>query len=50
MKVEYQIGVDVLGFPMYMVHEISTGQTKGSKFHSRVKKWITVSQRIVKQF
>jgi hypothetical protein len=49
MTVEYQIGVDVLGFPMYMRHEIKTGSTKPSFTKPKPKKWTKCLQSIIKQ-
>ncbi|MEG3973451.1 hypothetical protein QT970_02380 [Microcoleus sp. herbarium8] len=47
--VEYQIGVDVLGFPLFMKHEIIEG-TNQQGFIKKPKKWLRVLQTIVKQF
>jgi hypothetical protein len=47
--VSYQIGVDVLGFPIYMQHSIAKGETNQSKFNPKPKKWIKVIQEIIKQ-
>lgn len=47
--VEYQIGVDVLGFPIYLQHQIKKGETKQSKFYPKPKKWMLVIQKIIKQ-
>ena len=49
MIVEYQIGVDVLGFPIYFRHEIYKGETNLSKFQPKPKKWLRVIQSIIKQ-
>ena len=45
----YQIGVDVLGFPIYLEHQIYNGQNDGSKFNLKKKKWLVVFERIIKQ-
>lgn len=50
--VTYQIGVDVLGFPVYMEHKIykiSTDQK--SKFHktNSVKESCIIEQNLIKQ-
>lgn len=47
--ISYQVGVDVLGFPIYMVHEIYNGETKKSKFNPKPKQWLKVVQTIIKQ-
>ena len=47
--VSYQIGVDILGFPIYMQHTIAMGETTQSKFHPKPKKWIKVIQELIKQ-
>ena len=47
--VTYQIGVDVLGFPVYQQHTISNGDTKQSKFYPKPLKWQKVEQEIIKQ-
>jgi meiotically up-regulated gene 157 (Mug157) protein len=49
MIVEYQIGVDVLGFPIYFRHEIYKGETNQSKFQPKPRKWLKVIQSIIKQ-
>lgn len=48
--VTYQIGVDVLGFPIYVKHEIHEGETKQNKFNPKPKRWLKVIQSIVKQY
>ena len=47
--VQYQIGVDVLGFPIYMQHTIAEGETRQSKFYPKPKRWIKVIQQLIKQ-
>jgi hypothetical protein len=47
--VQYQIGVDVLGFPVFMQHSISEGEIKQSKFYPKPKKWMKIIQKIIKQ-
>jgi len=47
-KASYQIGVDILGFPIYQEHTITKGQTQ-SKFNSKPKEWVTVEEKIIKQ-
>ena len=49
MIVEYQIGVDVLGFPIIMRHEILKGNTKPSFTNPKPKKWLKCIQTIIKQ-
>jgi hypothetical protein len=49
MTATYQIGVDVLGFPIYMEHQIFKGETNQNKFQPKPKKWIKVIQQIIKQ-
>ncbi len=45
----YQIGVDVLGFPIYVEHKICQGETNQNKFWPKPKKWLKVIQSIIKQ-
>ncbi len=47
-KVSYQVGVDVLGFPIYMQHEITTGQST-EKYNRKKRSWLTVIQQLFKQ-
>lgn len=47
--ITYQIGVDVLGFPIYVQHEIFHGETNQNKFWPKPKKWLKVIQSIIKQ-
>jgi hypothetical protein len=47
-KVSYQTGVDVLGFPIYQEHTIIKGETQ-SKFSSKLKEWVNVEQKLIKQ-
>lgn len=47
-EVTYQIGVDVLGFPIYAQHTIYTGETK-TRINPNKKPWIAVEQKIIKQ-
>lgn len=49
MKIEYQIGVDVLGFPIYCQHEVFRGITPAS-YTTKEKGWVRVFQSIIKQF
>jgi hypothetical protein len=48
MKATYQIGVDVLGFPIYLEHQIIKGKTP-SKFNRKEKEFIAVEQKTIKQ-
>lgn len=48
-KVIYPIGVDVLGFPIYVQHEIYHGETNQNKFCPKPKKWLNVIQTFIKQ-
>lgn len=45
----YQIGVDVLGFPIYVQHNISEGDIKQSKFQPKPLKWLSVEAKTIKQ-
>lgn len=45
----YQIGVDILGFPIYLQHSIHTGTTKGNKINPVKKSWIAVEIETIKQ-
>ena len=47
--VTFQIGVDVLGFPIYWQHQIYEGETKQNKFWTKPKRWLKVIQSIIKQ-
>ena len=50
MKVAtYQIGVDVLGFPIYVQHTIREGNIKQSKFQPKPLKWMNVEAKTIKQ-
>jgi len=50
MKViTYQIGVDVLGFPVYAQHTVYKGTTKGTKTNPAKTPWVTVEQKTLKQ-
>jgi hypothetical protein len=49
MIVEYQIGVDVLGFPIYVRHEIYKGETNQNKFCPKPKRWLKVIESFIKQ-
>lgn len=47
--ITYQIGVDVLGFPIYVQHEIHEGETNQNKFWPKPKRWLKVIESIIKQ-
>lgn len=47
--VSYQIGVDVLGFPIYMQHTVYKGETNESKFYYKPVEWFKCIQKLVKQ-
>lgn len=49
ITVEYQIGVDVLGFPIYMQHTVMKGLTNQSRFYSKPKTWVKCIQKLIKQ-
>jgi hypothetical protein len=44
--INYQIGVDVLGFPIYVIHEVYDGETNQNKFWPKPKRWLKVIQSI----
>jgi hypothetical protein len=49
MKVAiYQTGVDVLGFPIYVEHQIITGKTD-AQFNRKKRTWLIVIQQLIKQ-
>jgi hypothetical protein len=48
-RVTYQVGVDVLGFPTYVEHFITTGKKQASKFNPKKIFWMRVFQSIIKQ-
>jgi hypothetical protein len=45
----YQVGVDVLGFPIYVEHHIYRGEAIVNKFKPLKSFWVTVYERIIKQ-
>lgn len=45
----YQIGVDCLGFPVYVEHHIYEGVEQRGKFNIINLKWLKVIQKIIKQ-
>lgn len=47
-KVTYQVGVDVLGFPIYVEHTVIKGESL-SKFNSKPRAWVKLEQKTVKQ-
>lgn len=47
--VTYQVGVDVLEFPIYAQHTIYTGTTKGNRINPTKTPWVTVQEKIIKQ-
>jgi hypothetical protein len=47
-KVTYQIGVDILGFPIYMEHSIYEGVGSNSVFE-KPKHWVRIIQKLIKQ-
>lgn len=49
IKVTYQIGVDVLGFPIYVDHEVYRGVDEVNKFNPVKSFWVTVLEKIIKQ-
>lgn len=48
-KASYQVGVDVLGFPIYVEHHIYHGFDKGSKHNPYKNFWLKVIEKIIKQ-
>lgn len=48
MTISYQIGVDVLGFPIYTEHPIFYGKTK-ARFNRKNKEWVSIIQKCIKQ-
>ncbi|MDM1045882.1 hypothetical protein HX004_14075 [Myroides sp. 1354] len=46
--VTYQIGVDILGFPIYIEHHIYTDKPTESK-NDKSKQWINVIEKQIKQ-
>lgn len=49
IKATYQVGVDVLGFPIYVIHEIYRGEENIGIFCKKKKFWVRVFERIIKQ-
>ena len=45
----YQVGVDVLGFPVYVEHRIYQGVEQRGKFNIINLKWLKVIQKTIKQ-
>lgn len=48
-RATYQIGVDVLGFPIYIQHEIHEGETNQNKFWTKPKRWLKIVETLIKQ-
>lgn len=48
-KASFQVGVDVLGFPIYVEHYIYDGVETGSKYGLIKSYWIKVIEKIIKQ-
>lgn len=46
--VRYQIGVDVLGFPVYMEHYVYQDKLPDHKHHKK-NHWVSIIQKIIKQ-
>ena len=49
IKATYQIGVDILGFPIYVEHCVYRGIAEVNKFKPLKSFWIKVVEKIVKQ-
>jgi len=51
MIATYQIGVDILGFPIYLEHNINEVSVNKSRFFGKSKevKTIIVKEKVVKQ-
>ena len=49
IKATYQIGVDILGFPIYVEHYVYRGIDEVNKFKPLKSFWVTVIEKIVKQ-
>jgi hypothetical protein len=47
-RVQYQVGVDVLGFPMYVEHFIYQGSGT-NKINENPKCWLSVIHKEIKQ-
>lgn len=45
----YQIGVDILGFPIYVEHYVYRGENEINKFNPIKIHWVKVFENIVKQ-
>lgn len=48
-RVTYQIGVDFLGFPIYVEHYVYRGHCEVNKFKPLKSFWVTVVEKIIKQ-
>lgn len=48
-KATYQIGVDVLGFPIYVEHYVYRGEAVVNKFNPLKSFWVKVVEKIIKQ-
>lgn len=46
--VSYQIGVDVLGFPIYMQHRIYQDKLPEHRHHKK-NHWVSIIQKLIKQ-
>lgn len=49
IKATYQIGVDILGFPIYVEHYVFRGEAVVNKLNPMKSFWVTVLEKIIKQ-
>jgi len=51
IRVTYQIGVDILGFPIYVEHEVYRGEQAdtSNRLHEIRTYWVRVLEKIIKQ-
>jgi hypothetical protein len=49
IKATYQVGVDVLGFPIYVEHEVYRGIEEVNKFNPVKSFWVSALEKIIKQ-
>ena len=50
IKVTYQVGVDILGFPIYVEHYVYRGEAQVNKFKPVKSFWVSVIEKIIKQY
>ncbi|WP_158616086.1 hypothetical protein [Flavobacterium sp. RSP46] len=49
IKATYQVGVDILGFPIYVEHYVYRGESPTSKLNPAKSFWVSVVEKFIKQ-